>query len=106
MITAILLAAGQSKRLKNENKLIKLFKKYIGYLITVKNLLLTIKYLINLIGYVIGYKGTINWDNSMPEGCMARYLCCEKIKCKYEFTPVIEIEQGINKTVNSYLKTR
>ena len=27
MITAILLAAGQSKRLKNENKLIKLFKK-------------------------------------------------------------------------------
>ena len=53
MITAILLAAGQSKRLKNENKLIKLFKKklLINYILSS-----LIKSKVNKIIVVLGFE--------------------------------------------------
>ena len=53
MITAILLAAGQSKRLKNENKLIKLFKKklLINYILSS-----LIKSKVNKIIIVLGFE--------------------------------------------------
>ena len=53
MITAILLAAGQSKRLKDENKLTKLFK---GKLLINHILFSLIKSKVNKIIIVLGFE--------------------------------------------------
>ena len=54
MIKAILIAAGQSKRLKSENKLIKLYRK--EYLIN-HSLKALLKSKVNKVIIVLGYQG-------------------------------------------------
>lgn len=65
---------------------------------------LSIKELAHLIKKVIGYKGTINWNTSMPDGTPRKLLDIRKLT-NLGWKPKIELEEGINKTYKWYLET-
>lgn len=65
----------------------------------------TIKHLAETIKNKIGYKGKIVWDTTKPNGTPLRKLCNQKI-LSLGWKPKISLEEGIETTINWYLKNR
>ena len=63
----------------------------------------SIKQLVNLIKKVTKFKGSIEWDNSKPEGIKFKALSDKKMKF-YKLNSTINLEKGIRKTVNWFEK--
>lgn len=63
----------------------------------------TIKELAGLIQNIVGFKGIINWDLSKPDGTYRKLLDVSKMK-QFGWSAKIELEEGIKKVYNEYLK--
>ena len=64
---------------------------------------LTIKELAEKIKNVVGYQGEINFDITKPEGIIKKLLNSKKIN-NLGFNPEINLENGLKKTYEEYLK--
>jgi GDP-L-fucose synthase len=64
---------------------------------------LTIKELAETIKEVIDFKGTINFDQSKPDGSTRKLLNSERIN-KLGFKPKTDLKEGLIKTYQDYLK--
>ena len=64
---------------------------------------ISIKDLAYLIANVTGFKGEIIWDKSKPDGTPKKLLNIDKIK-SLGWSPLINIEDGIKRTVINYLE--
>jgi GDP-L-fucose synthase len=62
---------------------------------------ITIKELAEIIKKSVGYKGTINWDTSMPDGTPQKLLDISKIT-SLGWKPTISIDKGIRDTYDWY----
>lgn len=67
---------------------------------------ITIKELANLIKNKIGYKGEIVWDSSKPDGQPRRKLEVTKAKNLFGFAAKTSLSNGIDATINWYLKNQ
>jgi GDP-L-fucose synthase len=63
---------------------------------------ITIKELAETVARVVGFKGTLEWDSSKPDGTPQKLLDTSKIN-QLGWTPVIDLEDGIRDTYNWYL---
>lgn len=63
---------------------------------------ITIKDLANLVAEVVGYRGSIEWDTSKPDGTPRRLLDISKIQ-SLGWQPQIELRVGIKSTYEWYL---
>ncbi len=63
----------------------------------------TIKEIANTIKDVVGYKGTISFDSSKPDGIKRKILDNKKLK-RLEWEPKITIKDGIESTYQDFLK--
>ena len=64
---------------------------------------ITIKELSNIIRDIVGYKGTIYFNNDMPDGTPRKLLDVSKInKLGWEYKT--SLNDGIKKTYNEYAK--
>lgn len=63
---------------------------------------ITIKELVELIVKLSGYKGTINWDTSKPNGQPRRCLDISKAKKEFNFKAQTNFEKGLKKTIEWY----
>ncbi len=61
----------------------------------------SIKKLAELIANEFGFKGSIIWDTTKPDGTPRKLLNVEKLK-KIGWEPTISLNFGIKKTINSY----
>ena len=66
---------------------------------------LTIKELAELIQSTVGHQGEIVWDNTKPDGTPRKLMDNSKIQAQ-GWNSLIELEQGVEKTYNWYLKNR
>jgi GDP-L-fucose synthase len=64
---------------------------------------LKIKELVEIIKDVVEYKGNVIWDTSKPDGTPRKLLDISKI-VQLGWKPKIELEEGIKRTYESYLK--
>ncbi len=64
---------------------------------------ISIEDLSELIAKIVGYNGIIEWDYSKPEGIQKRLLDISKMK-KLNSVALVNIEEGIQKTYDYYLK--
>ena len=62
---------------------------------------LSIKELANKIANFTNYRGEVLWDNSKPDGTLRKLLNIEKIT-KIGWTPKIDLNSGIQKTINLF----
>ena len=63
----------------------------------------SIRDLANLISRIVGYKGSIEWDSSKPNGTPRKLLDSAKIR-KLGFSPKIQLEKGIEQTYRWYVR--
>ena len=63
----------------------------------------TISSLVEIISFIIGYKGSIQYDKSKPDGMPMKVLDIHLLK-KTGWKPTISLEEGITMTYNYYLK--
>jgi len=66
---------------------------------------ISIKELSNLISSLIGYKGKIYWNTQKPEGMMRKCLDITRMK-SIGYTPRINLEEGIIRTIKEYREIR
>lgn len=66
---------------------------------------ISIKELAELIVRLTGYRGKIVWDVSKPDGQPRRKLDITRAQKEFGFKAKIELEDGIKKTIQWYLKT-
>lgn len=64
---------------------------------------LTIKELAEVVQKIVGYKGTIIWDKSKPDGTPKKLMDSSKLR-KLGWEPKIELEVGIQLTYNWFLE--
>ena len=64
---------------------------------------ISIKNLAYLIKKIVNYNGSIKWDSSKPDGTPRKLMDSSKIK-KLGWNHNINLEEGIIKTYNWYLK--
>ena len=64
---------------------------------------ITIMQLAELIKQVVGYDGSIEWDNSKPDGTPRKLLDVSRIQL-LGWVPTFTLRQGIESTFQSYLK--
>ena len=64
----------------------------------------TVKNIAELIKKKIGYKGNIIWDQSKPTGPQRRVVDITKAKKKFGYSVTTSLENGINKTIQWYMK--
>jgi GDP-L-fucose synthase len=64
---------------------------------------ITIMELAELIKQVVGYDGSIEWDNSKPDGTPRKLLDVSRIQ-SLGWQPTFTLRQGIETTIQSYLK--
>lgn len=62
---------------------------------------ISIKDLAELVGRVIGYEGTYAWDTTKPDGMPQKLMDVSRMK-KHGFSPEVNIEDGIRRTVEWY----
>lgn len=62
----------------------------------------SIKSLTTVIAQAVGYKGRISWDTTKPDGQPRRFLDISRAKEILEFEPEIELQEGIEQTVEWY----
>lgn len=66
---------------------------------------ISIKNLANKISEYIGFKGSINWDPSKPDGMPRKLLDISQIT-KLGFRPSMDLDEGIKKTISEYEKLK
>lgn len=66
---------------------------------------ITIKELAYKIKNIIGFSGEIIWDTEKPNGVLRRKICNEKMK-KMGWSPKIDLDEGLEITIDWYMKTR
>ena len=64
-----------------------------------------IKDLVGLIAKYIGYKGKISWDKTKPDGQPRRVLNVERAYREFGFKAQVPFSEGIQKTIQWYIKT-
>ncbi len=62
---------------------------------------ISIKELANLVSEIIGFKGTIKWDNSMPDGTPRKLLDISRLK-NLGWSPQINFKDGLKLTIESF----
>ena len=62
---------------------------------------ISIKELASLVAEIIGFKGTIKWDNSMPDGTPRKLLDISRLK-NLGWSPQINLEEGLKLTIESF----
>lgn len=62
---------------------------------------ISIKHLAETIYQIVGYKGSIVWDSSKPDGVYRKVLNIDKIK-NLGWAPKIELEEGLKQTYEWY----
>ena len=67
---------------------------------------IAIKELVMIIKKQIDYRGKIVWDTNMPIGPERRNVSIELARKKINFDPKFSLEDGIKKTVDSYLSSK
>lgn len=65
-----------------------------------------IKELAEMIRNIIGYKGTIKWDTTMPDGQPRRVLDTSLAQQKIGFLPKTNLYTGLNKVIRWYLDSK
>jgi GDP-L-fucose synthase len=60
----------------------------------------------SLIAKVVGYSGSIVWDPSKPDGQPRRFIDGTRVKELLGWAPSTALEEGLQKTVNWYLKNK
>ena len=65
---------------------------------------ISIKVLANLIKSKIGYKGKIKWLTNKPVGPKRRFLKIQRAKKEIGFNPKIDINEGLDRTINWYVQ--
>lgn len=65
---------------------------------------ISIKDLVKMIAKSVKYEGRIKWDTSKPDGQPRRMLDTSRAKKEFGFTAKTKFEQGLNKTIEWYLK--
>ena len=63
---------------------------------------ISIKELVECIVGEVGYKGQIIFDKTKPDGTPRKLMDTSKIN-KLGWTPLIELDKGIKKTINEFL---
>jgi len=59
----------------------------------------TIKELIDFIVDITGYKGTVEWDTSKPDGAVRKVLDIRKMKKVLDWEPSIPLPEGLRSTI-------
>jgi len=67
---------------------------------------ITIKELVNLITELTGYKGTIVWDTSKPDGQPRRCLETSRAKKEFGFEAKTDFVEGLKRAIDWYLSTK
>lgn len=67
---------------------------------------ITIKDLLNLIAKLTGFDGSIEWDTTKPDGQPRRSLETSKAKKLFGFKAKTELEDGLRKTIEYYIRKR
>jgi len=62
---------------------------------------ISIKELANLVAEIIGFKGTIKWDKSMPDGTPRKLLDISRIK-NFGWSPQINFYDGLKLTIENF----
>ena len=62
---------------------------------------ISIKELAEMIAEVVGYKGTIEWDTSKPNGTMRKVMDVSKLKAT-GWEPTVDLYNGIHEAYNWY----
>ena len=62
---------------------------------------ISIRELADMIADKTGYKGTIKWDKSKPDGTPKKQLNITKLK-KLGWSPKINLDKGLDQTINFY----
>jgi GDP-L-fucose synthase len=65
---------------------------------------MSIKELVKIIIDIIGYKGKIDYDTKKPDGIKKKPLDI-KLQKKFDFKPLVGIEEGLNKMYQDYCIT-
>ncbi len=64
----------------------------------------TIAQLATTIAKVIGYKGTIKFDTTKPDGAPRKWMSSDRL-CKLGWTPTVDLEEGISQAYTDFSKT-
>jgi len=64
----------------------------------------SVRDLAGLIANAVDYEGWVEFDASKPDGAMYKALDCTRMKEIFNWEPEIDLEKGIKRTVNWYLK--
>lgn len=62
---------------------------------------ISIKELVELVKQGIGYEGVLQWDNTKPDGMPQKLMDVDRMK-KYNFSPTINLPEGIHQTIAWY----
>ncbi|HBH24607.1 MAG TPA: GDP-fucose synthetase [Cytophagales bacterium] len=63
-----------------------------------------IKELVELIARLTNFNGKIVWDTTKPDGTPRRFMNIEKAKKKFGFKAQVQLEKGLETTINWYLE--
>jgi len=67
---------------------------------------ISIMELATLVVSICGFNGCITWDTSKPNGQPRRRLDVSKARAKFDFEAQVGLKEGLQKTVNWYLRNR
>ena len=62
---------------------------------------ISIKELANLVAEIIGFKGTIKWDKSIPDGTPRKLLDISRLK-NFGWSPMINFNDGLKSTIEGF----
>jgi nucleoside-diphosphate-sugar epimerase len=63
-----------------------------------------IRELVELIAELTHFEGDIKWDTTKPDGTPRRYMNIEKAQRLFGFKAKVQLGEGLQKTINWYLK--
>jgi len=63
---------------------------------------ITVKELVDLISRLTGFRGTVRWDASKPDGQPRRRLDTRKAKAEFGFEARTSLEEGLSRTIEYY----
>lgn len=67
---------------------------------------ISIKDLVDLIVRLTGFKGTVNWDDTKPDGQPRRMLDTSRAEKEFGFRAKMGFEEGLRRTIEWYVKDR
>ena len=65
---------------------------------------ITIRELVELIGNLTGFRGTIEWDASKPDGQPRRMLDTSRAKERFGFEAEVDLETGLRRTIDWWVR--